>query len=266
MNYKRSWFEPLIDDTEFLEADFVDFRYPRHVHETFAIGVIERGAQRFASKSGETLMPSHTLCVVDPDVVHWGWPATEVGWRYRMIYPSVEVVEAALDGPRLADRFGFGEAVIDDPDLFARFECLHRHASTGNRLGLDDEVTAFLTDLCTRHGRGVRVQSPAGCPHVAATAREYLHAHVFADVRLADLAAATGVSEAHVSRSFRRAFGMAPYAYLLAVRIERSKKMLVSGQAIADVAATCGFHDQSHFHRTFRRLIGVTPGRFVRHT
>ncbi|MEM9513863.1 MAG: AraC family transcriptional regulator [Actinomycetota bacterium] len=266
MNYKRSWFEPLVDDTEFLEADFVDFRYPRHVHETFAIGVIERGAQRFASKSGETLMPSHTLCVVDPDVVHWGWPATEVGWRYRMFYPSVRVVEAALDTARIADRFGFGEAVIDDPELFARFGGLHRRASAGDRLGLDDDVTSFLADLCARHGRGLQLQPTADCARAAATAREYLHAHVFSDVRLADLAAATGVSEAHVSRSFRRAFGMAPYAYLLAVRIERSKQMLVSGRRIAEVAAACGFHDQSHFHRTFRRLVGVPPGRFVRNT
>lgn len=263
-NRKRSWFEPLADETEFLEADFVDFRYPAHVHETFAIGVIETGAQRFATKAGETVMPAHKLCVVDPDVVHWGSGATESGWRYRMFYPSHRVVASALDiDVSAAERLGFGEAVIDDTDLFARFAALHRRAAHGDGFGLDDAVMSFVADLFIRHAPVVEQPGTTDPAWTALAVRQFLHAHVFDTVRLAEIASAIGVSEAHVSRSFRREFGMSPYAYLLALRIERSKTMLVSGRRIADTATAFGFHDQSHYHRTFKRIVGVTPGEFV---
>ncbi len=264
-NRKRSWYEQLARSTEFLEADFVDFHYPRHVHETFAIGVIERGAQRFATGSGETVMPAATVCVVDPGVVHWGWPATEAGWRYRMFYPSLDVVAAALDvAPSRVAQLGFGEAVIDDRDLFDRFALLHRRAAAGDGFGLDDTVGTFLADLFARHAPDARSLDDSASTTAALLVREYLHDHAATAVRLADLADVTGVSEAHVSRTFRRHYGMSPYAYLLALRVERSKAVLVAGRPISEVATTFGFHDQPHFHRTFRRIVGVTPGAFQR--
>lgn len=264
VNRKRSWFESLADETEFLEADFVDFRYLRHVHETFAIGVIERGAQRFATKSGETVMPARTLCVVDPDVVHWGWPATDMGWRYRMFYPSHRVIAEALDvDVSAAERLGFGDAVIDDVDLFNRFETLHRCAAGGDRFGLDEAVLTFVADLFTRHAPDTPQQPVARSSNTASMLRDFVQAHVFDAVSLTDFAAAADVSQAHASRTFRREFGMSPYAYLLALRVERSKALLVAGVPIAEAAVACGFHDQSHYHRTFKRIVGVTPGNFA---
>ncbi|NMS64218.1 AraC family transcriptional regulator, partial [Vibrio parahaemolyticus] len=42
--------------------------------------------------------------------------------------------------------------------------------------------------------------------------------------------------------------------------------LLKMGQKISDVAQECGFHDQSHLHRHFKKAMGVTPGQYVRHS
>ncbi len=95
--------------------------------------------------------------------------------------------------------------------------------------------------------------------------RVYIDAHIGEHISLDDLARQAGVSRFHFARQFRLSTGESPMGYLRRVRIERSKSILQSRETtIAEVAATLGFSDQSHFTRTFGRLVGVSPGSFAR--
>jgi AraC family transcriptional regulator len=79
---------------------------------------------------------------------------------------------------------------------------------------------------------------------------------------LADLVA---LSNSHFSRAFRHALGFPPMAYVAARRIERAKQMMVStGQPLCMIALACGFTDQPHFNRCFRRWAGISPGAWRR--
>ena len=74
------------------------------------------------------------------------------------------------------------------------------------------------------------------------------------------LAKVSGVSEAHFSRSFKRAFGVPPHRYLLTLRLERAKALLRdTDRAVTDIAAACGWRSLGTFGRTFRDVLGVTP-------
>jgi AraC-like DNA-binding protein len=100
-------------------------------------------------------------------------------------------------------------------------------------------------------------------PGAVSVAREYLHEHAIGQVRLDDLAAAAGLSPAHLVRAFGRAVGMPPHRYQTWLRIERAKRLLVTDDiAIGTVALAVGFHDHPHFSRTFRRWVGVAPSRY----
>lgn len=57
---------------------------------------------------------------------------------------------------------------------------------------------------------------------------------------------------------------MAPTEYLRAIRLQCAKELLTRLEPLAEVAAACGFSDQAHFTRWFRRAFGYTPGDFVR--
>jgi AraC-like DNA-binding protein len=94
---------------------------------------------------------------------------------------------------------------------------------------------------------------------------DFIEARVGAKLTIEEIAAAIGLSKSHFSRAFKSTLGTSPMAYVASRRIERAKRMMVaSAESLADVALNCGFADQSHLNRQFRRTVGMTPGQWRR--
>lgn len=268
-NRSLTWSDEAFDTTEFLFADYRDFVFPLHVHETFAIGVIESGGQRFhPGRSPSLVMPEGTLCAINPGVVHEGRPATEQGWRYRMFYPSPALVADALEElhhrPHCGE-WGLGRYVIDDRELYLDFASLHVSSQLKETLlERQSRIAMFLRRLFERHGNFSPEKSGARvAPRTVAIVRDYLHAMAQGQVTIADLAQAAGVSGTQVIRAFSAETGMPPHSYLISLRVERARVLLRAGTGLTETALEVGFSDQSQFTRHFKRLTGVTPGRFA---
>jgi AraC-like DNA-binding protein len=97
-------------------------------------------------------------------------------------------------------------------------------------------------------------------------ARHLLHAKDLADARyfepldVGDLAGAAGLSRAHFSREFRRAFGESPHAYLLTRRLERAAALLrTTDRSVADVCFSVGLRSLGSFTTSFTRTYGMPP-------
>jgi AraC-like DNA-binding protein len=268
-NRSTFWSDLAFEATEFLLADYRDFTFPPHVHETFGIGVIEAGGQQFRpGRSRSLIMPADTLCVFNPGLVHEGRPATDQGWRYRMFYPSATLVARALEDAQdrtAGGEWGFVGHVIDDPELYREFENLHVSSQLRETLlERETRIAVFLRRLFKRHGNFSPERSRALiAPRTVRIVREYLHANAEHQVSIADLAQAARVSETQVIRAFSAETGMPPHSYLVSLRVERAKRLLRTGTPPAAAALHVGFSDQSQMTRHFKRLTGVTPGRFA---
>ena len=97
-------------------------------------------------------------------------------------------------------------------------------------------------------------------------ARHLLRAKDLADARYVepldvdDLARAAGLSRAHFSREFRRAFGESPHAYLMTRRLERAAALLrTTDRSVADVCFSVGLQSVGSFTTSFRRTYGMSP-------
>jgi AraC family transcriptional regulator len=92
---------------------------------------------------------------------------------------------------------------------------------------------------------------------------EYIEDHLDATPSLELMAEVACLSSYHFARQFKAATGLPPHQYVIARRVERAKQLLQGGDAsLAQVASRAGFSDQSQFSNHFKRLVGVTPGRF----
>jgi AraC family transcriptional regulator len=94
---------------------------------------------------------------------------------------------------------------------------------------------------------------------------EYVEEYLDASPSLEQLAAVARLSPYHFARQFKAATGLPPHQYVILRRVERAKELLRQDRddlPLAEIAASCGFSDQSQFSHHFKRLVGVTPGQF----
>jgi AraC family transcriptional regulator len=92
-------------------------------------------------------------------------------------------------------------------------------------------------------------------------ALDYIEANLGAKMAIEDMAGLVTLSKSHFSRAFKCSLGSSPMAYVAARRVERAKLMMTSTrERLTDIALACGFADQSHLNRCFRRVLGTSPG------
>lgn len=89
---------------------------------------------------------------------------------------------------------------------------------------------------------------------------EHIQSNLDASLSLLALAERAHVSPFHFARQFRATVGIPPHQFILRQRIQKSLALLRGRRLpLAQIAVECGFHDQAHFTRAFRRAMGTTP-------
>lgn len=258
---------PVLSGVELLHARFVRHAFARHAHDYFVVAVVERGVQRFWHDRDTHTTPPLGMIVLNPGAAHTGEGATAAGFHYRALYPSADLltgVAAELDGATGAMPLFFRPR-IDDDALARRLVQTHRLLIGGTSALHGDEVlVGVLLDLIARHAdRGGQPRHVGQEPSAIRRVREYVDAHFDRDLALTELATLAGLSPYHLARVFRAQVGLPPHAYLESVRIRAAQGLIRAGYPLAVIAQRVGYTDQSHFTHRFRRLVGVTPGRYA---
>ena len=99
---------------------------------------------------------------------------------------------------------------------------------------------------------------------------DYFEARLTEDIRLADLANVSGLSECYLARTFRAATGTTLHAALVERRIARARSLIAAALRrgasanLAEVAAATGFSSHAHMTTAFRRVLGITPSEWTR--
>lgn len=258
---------PGLPGVELLHARGLRQRFARHFHRRYAVGVVEHGALAFRFLGRSNLALPGSVNLTTPGEVHDGHPGSGPGWSYRMFYldPGLVRSAAAQAAGRPVPAPDFASGVLDDPGLATEIQAVHRLLMDPGAplLARQGHLGAMLALWIARHAEAARPLPRAGRePRAVARARDWLDAHCREDVSLDALARVAGLSPFHLTRCFTAALGLPPHAYLLGARVHLAKALLAGPMRLADIAAEVGFSDQPHFTHAFRRLTGLTPGRY----
>ena len=174
-----------------------------------------------------------------------------------------QVFEKDLDRIRIEDLVRAEDQVV--PLYLKMLERELHGEGLGEKLYIESICSQLAIHLL-RHYAHVEFRSPklgSLSPHLRRTLIEFIDENLTEDITLDDLAGLAGLSTYHFSRKFKADLGMAPHAYVISRRVEKAKRLLKSDRLpLKFVAAECGFTDQSHLSRIFRKLLGVTPNDF----
>lgn len=194
---------------------------------------------------------------------------------------DVEVVHVPLSLSALAraGRQMYGRDVADlelRDTIRAQDPAIHRTAmligdetelaATGTGLMVEALSSQIAVHVLRRHAR-VRLREPGTAEALTFAqerrVRDHVHQHLDASLTLDALAVVAGMSRSRFARRFRLATGTTPHEFVLRERIGRACVLLErTGTPLFEVAARCGFADQSHLTREFRKRTGTTPGRY----
>lgn len=253
----RAWHPAVPGVEEVFHARFTDHAYPVHAHDTWTLLVVDQGAIRYDLHRREHGAVPAAVTLLPPHVAHTGRAGTAHGFRKRVLYLTVDVLDVGLVGPAVSS------PALPDALLRTRVDQLHRVlADPGAELEAESRLV-LIGERLREHLRS-GTDRRAGAPSRLATElRDLLDARLADGMTLREAGQQLGAHPAHLVRSFTGMYGLPPHRYLTGRRVESARRRLLTGEPIAAVAVEVGFHDQAHLTRHFRRLVGTTPAAFA---
>lgn len=269
--WSKLWYNPQLDLGSY-QATCIKRGFPSHMHDYYVFCYIEKGLQSFSYRKTKHLTPPGGLILLNPGDAHTGEPADELGFEYRAIYPKINhMQDIAIELNRdcripLSDAPVFPHVRIDDLELAGWVRTLHE--ALINETSLMERESLFLTVLSKAVFRYAEIRpnpmTVGHDRHAVKRACDYIADRATEGISLSEVAEYVNLSRYYFLRVFHKDVGMPPHAYLESVRIGKAKRLLDQGLPLNEVALQSGFSDQSHFTNRFKRLIGVTPGQYVR--
>jgi AraC-like DNA-binding protein len=220
---------------------------PWHDHDHLVLGLVDRGVRVVALRGGQFEVVAGQAFILPPHVAHRCLDRGGVDCRVLCLD------EPAPPTPRP----GWGRVAC--PEWRAAFDQTFALA-----VGGDDALAEALTALTALAATLVGALAPATAvvPRAVRQARRDLLADLARGKTLRSLASGAGLSPFHLQRLYLRSTGLTPLQQQTLARLRRVRTLLGEGVALSEASAACGFADQSHLNRVFKRLMGVPPGRY----
>jgi AraC-like DNA-binding protein len=265
-NLIKVWRLPDFPQLELRKGSSVSRPVPRHWHEEYQLCLIESGSGELSYRGAVLPTPASSLFIVHPGEVHSNRAHGLAGCSYRDMFVGAELmrwVAAEVTGKEMGLPF-FRADVIYDRSVIRHYLKLH-HALEHPSSKLEQQALLLNLLSCAiirfSERRGTL---PCFGPERQAIRRacDYLREHHAENISLAKLARIAALSPFHFSRLFSAECGMPPHQFQTLVRVSRAKALLRDGWTIPQAASQTGFFDQSHLHRHFKRVVGVTPGQY----
>ena len=177
------------------------------------------------------------------------------------------------------DSFSTPELSIDDARLTPLSECVNSVFSlldTARQGALKDRALArasvdraysLLQEQLELHRTSARrdARGRGLLEWQARRVSDHIERNIGTPIHVAHLSARVQLSEAHFARAFKRTYGNTPHAYVIGCRLDRASHLLLNGYtSISGIAVECGFTDQAHLCKLFRRRMGQSPAAWRR--
>jgi len=224
------------------------------------------GAIALSDRRDARLAPLGRLSYVPPGLRTWSLSPQQTRLRHLDLHVDLTQFAEKLGLSATDERLLAPRLMFENPRIQSLAALLAEECAGGERHDLYGEgiATAILVELFAIAPRVEDIRGKLS-PRRLRLATQILAEKCFETIRLEDIAALVGLSPSYFSAAFKASTGLTPHQWQMQERITKVKALLSSEKAsISEIAAVCGFADQAHLTRVFKRHCGLTPAAWLR--
>lgn len=239
-------------------------RFEKHFHDCFSFGVVTSGSSDYWNLKNKQQVYPGDVVIINPEDLHACNPR-EHNWGFQMYYLDCDwltELQREMGLPSSGDFNYFSKPLIRNRQLTAQiYQTTQTLLTEPDNLCQEEVMVELGSLLSSFSGHGELYAKPPSRALLKNIA-EMLADAPGEQYSLKEICQTYNIGRSHLLQSFKVEFGVSPHAYQLNYRVIRAKQKLAKQQAISETALDCGFYDQAHFQKTFKRFVGQTPKSF----
>ncbi len=246
-----------------LEASFTNKTFAPHFHDEYSIALITSGTHNFTCNKNDFAARPGDIRLINPHDIHVCKSKT---WGYITFTPDNNFVEAFSEScQKELHNIMFVNPVIRNHKLAKLFVDLNSATKEWqDELMAENILEELVVNLISSYSNNkTKAKNISYSRKKLLQSVEYMKTNFGESLKLEKLANISALSKYHFLRKFKEEFNMTPHSYLLQIRVQNAKNMLLQNRALSDIAFSCGFSDQSHFTRVFNKIYGMSPKKLV---
>ncbi|TCO69227.1 AraC family transcriptional regulator [Marinisporobacter balticus] len=242
-----------------LSASFTDFKYKKHAHKEYALGVTLRGIQQYNLDGSLQSSYQNGVMLFNPEQPHDGMAYDKSGIDYVMLYIEPILFLEILEKK---DILCFSSPIVYNYRLEQRILSLSNAILRGNDEALCSELLLSLTDSFIQTNLCISYKKDCA---LIRKAKDIIHCNLENILRLDDICKELDLSKFQFIRLFKANTGISPYQYFLNCKVELAKQLIEKNKDIYSAVAKYGFVDLTHLNKHFKSIYGITAFEYMSH-
>ncbi|MDY7994088.1 AraC family transcriptional regulator [Paenibacillus polymyxa] len=242
-----------------LAASLSEFKYKKHSHMEYAIGVTLRGIQEYNLDGSLQLSYQNGVMLFNPEQAHDRMAHNEVGLDYVMLYIEPKLLLEIIEHK---DIVRFSTPIVYDYCPEQKILSLSNAILSEKDKALCSELLLSLTDTLFQTNLSTDNKKENVLIRIA---KDMIHTNLEHVLKLDEICKELNLSKFQFIRLFNAHTGISPYQYFLNSKIERVKQLIEKNRDIYSAVAECGFVDLTHLNKHFKSVYGTTAFEYMSH-
>ncbi len=239
----------------------------KHSHENLDLVIIDTGEIKIDFYPN-TIKHLHQnkIAIFNPQQVHITKNCKEAILQYYSLLIDTQwCIELQKELFGDIDSFvPIDEYILADKDTYDNFKTICKLIIADKNQNIKKILKEFLISIFKVHCTPTQIQEIKTENILLEKVETFISANLDNQISIDDISEYVGYSSAHISRIFKKKFGLTPHAYIVDKKVHKAKDMILNSENVnlAEVANESGFYDQSHFVKTFKKAYSLSPNAY----
>lgn len=254
---------PLQHQCNFVEYMFGKHDFKKHFHTSYSIGLILNGVHKVDINGEDIVAKTGSIKIINPYEIHIA--DGTLSWKYANFMPNENLIKniaKQISDDEVKSEIKFHNTITDQKAI-GYFKSLYISAKDDkSKILYEENMILFISYLLKNFAYNNFPKKDVS--YSLNRAIDYIHEYFLEEITLDKLSFESKISKYHLIKLFKNKTGFTPHQYIMILKIEHAVKLINMGENLSQVAFMCGFSDQSHFIKTYKKYFGYTPSKIYK--